>query len=118
MKHLLFLIVAASVYLHFYPNEEVTKFYNEQSVALKSMFSDFGDTKVRLKADKIYTDLESKLEKFSDKEVEHLKEITSSRENVKSYYFTICKTEKRDIVFHINNEKLVCGAIGKYTSLF
>ncbi|WP_246143431.1 hypothetical protein [Colwellia echini] len=109
--------MVASVYLHFYPNEEVTKFYNEQKVALQSMFSDFGDTKVRLKADKIYTDLESKLGKFSDKEIQHLKEITSSRDNVKNFYFSICKTEKRDIVFHINNERMVCAAISKYTNL-
>lgn len=117
MKQLLFLIVAASVYLHFYPNEKVTHFYNEQKVVFQSIFSDFGDTKVRLKSDKIYSDLESKLGRFSDEEVKHLKVITSSRENVKDFYFTICKTEKRDIVFHIYNEKMVCTAIGKYTSL-
>ncbi|MBU2870118.1 hypothetical protein [Colwellia sp. E2M01] len=117
MKHLLFLIVAAAVYLHFYPNEEVTKFYNEQKTAAQSMFSDFSDTKIRLKADKVYTDLENKLDRFSDKEVQHLKEITASRDDVKLYYFTICKTEKRDIIFHINNEQLVCNTISKYTNL-
>jgi len=117
MKHLLFLIVAASVYLHFYPNAEVTKFYNDKKLAVLIWFADFSDTKVRLKADKIYTDLEHKIDHFSDKEVEHLKVLTSSRNNVKTFYFTICKTEKRDIVFRLSNEKEVCSVINRYTSM-
>jgi len=117
MKHLLILIVAAALYLHFYPNEEVSNFYQEKITYLKGIFSEVSDTKVRLKADKIYTDLESELESFSEKEVERLKVITSSRQVVKEFYTQICKTEKRDIVFHITNEKKVCSTISKYTSL-
>lgn len=117
MKHLLILIVAAALYLHFYPNEEVTEFYNKQKQALLDGFSEFSDTKVRLKAEKIYLDLASDLDSFSDKEVKHLKEITSSRENVKAFYFSICKTEKRDITFHITNEKRVCATINRYTTM-
>ncbi len=117
MKHLLILIVAAALYLHFYPNEEVTQYYNEGKAVLLDGFSEFSDTKVRLKADKIYLDLQNELEAFSEKEVEHLKELTSSRENVKAFYLSICKTEKRDIVFHITNEKKVCATISRYTSM-
>lgn len=117
MKHLLILIVAIALYLHFYPNEEVTKFYNTQIQYLKDTFSEVGDTKIRLKSDKIYTDLESELENFSEKEVERLKVITSSRQVVKEFYTQICQTEQRDIVFHITNEKKVCSTIGKYTNL-
>ena len=117
MKHLLILIVAASLYLHFYPNEKVTTFYNKQKQALLDNFSDFSDTKVRLKADKIYLDLENNLESFSEKEVERLKEITSSRENVKEFYVTICQTDTRDIDFHIINQKKVCSTINRYTSM-
>ena len=117
MKHLLILIVAASLYLHFYPNEKVTTFYNKQKQALLDNFSDFSDTKVRLKADKIYLDLENNLESFSEKEVERLKEITSSRENVKEFYVTICQADKRDVDFHIINQKKVCSTINRYTSM-
>ncbi len=117
MKHLLILIVAAALYLHFYPNEEVTNFYQEKIGYLKGFFSEVGNTKVRLKADKIYTDLENDLENFSDKEVERLKVITSSRQVVKEFYTQICQTEKRDIVFHITNEKKVCSTISRYSSL-
>jgi len=117
MKHLLILIVAASLYLHFYPNEKVTEFYNEQKQALLDGFGEFSDTKVRLKADKIYLDLESELESFSEKEVERLKAITSSRDNVKAFYLSICQTDTRDIDFHITNEKKVCSTIDRYTSM-
>ena len=118
MKKLLILIVAAAVYLHFYPNEQVTQFYNESKQVLLNSFTEFSDTKVRLKADKIYLDLENDLASFSEKEVERLKVITSSRAVVKEFYFTICETEQRDIIFHINNEKKVCATISRYTSLF
>tara|TARA_R100001377_G_scaffold56238_1_gene33448 strand:+ start:2751 stop:3107 length:357 start_codon:yes stop_codon:yes gene_type:complete len=117
MKHLLILIVAASLYLHFYPNEKVTEFYNKQKQALLDGFGEFSDTKVRLKADKIYLDLESELEHFSEKEVERLKEITSSRESVREFYVTICQTDTRDIDFHIINQKKVCSTINRYTSM-
>ena len=117
MKHLLILIVAAAVYLHFYPNEEVTKFYNDSKAVLQDGFSEFGDTKVRLKADKVYLDLKCELENFSEIEVEHLQEITSSRKNVKAFYLSVCQTEKRDIVFHLTNEKKVCSTISRYSSM-
>jgi hypothetical protein len=117
MKHLLFLIVAASVYLHFYPNEKVTTFFNEQKQVLLGQFDELTDTKLQLKADKIYDDLADDLGSFSDKEVERLKKISTSRVNVKEFYSTICKTNKRDIVFHINNEKKVCKTISRYASM-
>ncbi len=117
MKHLLILIVAAAVYLHFYPNEKVTQLYNEGKAALLGGFSEFSDGKLRLKADKIYLDLESDLESFSEKEVERLKEITSSRDNVKAFYLTICKTDTRDTDFHINNEKKICLTINRYANM-
>ena len=114
MKHLLILIVAASLYLHFYPNEEVTTLYNEKKQFLVALFSELGDTKSRLKPEKIYQDLENKLESFSEKEIEHLKDISSSRDNVQAFHLTICKTEKRDVVFHLKNQQKVCSAISRY----
>ena len=118
MKHLLILIVAAALYLHFYPNEKVTQFYNTQKQTLLDGFGEFSDTKVRLKAEKIYTDLKPELGSFSDKEIERLKVITSERAVVKEFYYSICQTQKRDIVFHITNEKKVCSTISRYTALF
>jgi len=117
MKNLLILIVAVALYLHFYPNEKVTQFYNTQKQALLDGFGEYTDTKIRLKADKIYTDLEPELGSFSKKEIERLKVITSERAVVKEFYHSICQTQRRDIIFHINNEKKVCATIGRYESL-
>lgn len=118
MKKLLILIVAIAVYLHFYPNAEVSNFYNKNKEFLLDKFAELSDTQVRLKAEKIYTELEPRLGSFSEDEVAHLKGITSSRSNVKTFYTDICQTDARDIVFHIKNEKKVCLTISKFTNMF
>mgnify|MGYP000153248368 CR=1 FL=1 len=118
MKNLLILIVAIAVYLHFYPQPEVTKFYNEQMATVKEAFDEFSDTKVRLKPEKIFDELKPYFSTFSEQEVEHLKQITSSREAVKEFYFTYCSKPGRDVTFHIDNEKKTCSVISKYRSLF
>ncbi|MCP4985161.1 MAG: hypothetical protein GY928_03550 [Colwellia sp.] len=117
MKHLLILIVAAALYFHFYPNEQVTNFYQEKITHLKSFFSEVGNTSIRLKSDKIYSDLEGELASFSEKEIERLKVITSSRDVVREFYHQICQTNQRDIIFHIKNEKKVCNTISHYSSM-
>lgn len=118
MKNLLILIVAIAVYLHFYPQPEVTKFYNEQMATVKEAFNEFSDTKVRLKSDKIFDELKPEFTTFSEQEVEHLKQITSSRETVKEFYFTYCSKTERDHVFHLSNQQKTCSVIDKYRSLF
>lgn len=117
MKNLLILIVAAAVFLHFYPQPEVTKFYNEQKEALLDGFSEFSDTKVRLKADKVFTDLQAKLASFSAEEVKYLKEITSSRAKVKAFYQSYCKEQMKSITFHPNNQESVCHTISQYENM-
>ncbi len=117
MKNLLILIVAAAVFLHFYPQPEVTKFYNEQKEALLDGFSEFSDTQVRLKADKVFTDLQPKLASFSAEEVKSLKEITSSRAKVNEFYQSYCKEKTKSIIFHPTNQASVCHTISKYENM-
>lgn len=117
MKNILILIVAAAVYLHFYPQPEVTKFYNETKEALLDGFSEFSDTSVRLKSDKIFIDLKPKLNSFSAEEVDSLKEITSTRKNVNIFYQEYCKVEKRSAIFHPTNQSKVCKAIAQYENM-
>ncbi len=118
MKNLLILIVIIALFLHFYPQPEVTKFYDEKKSALLEGFAKFSDTKVRLKADKIYLDLKPQFTSFSKKEVKALKEITSSRENVKSFYAVYCLEKKRSATFHITNQTKVCNTINNYSAMF
>jgi len=117
MKNILILIVAAAVFLHFYPQPEVTKFYNETKETLLDGFSEFSDTSVRLKADKIYIDLKPELNSFSSDEVESLKEITSSRNNVNSFYQDFCKSKKRSAIFHPTNLSKICKTIAQYENM-
>jgi len=95
----------------------VTKFYNETKASFLEEFSEFSDTSVRLKADKIFIDLKSELNSFSSEEVNSLKEITSSRSNVKSFYQDYCIDSKRSIIFHPNNQAKICSTIDQYVSL-
>lgn len=117
MKNLLILIVAAALFLHFYPQPEVTQFYDEQKQTLLDGFEQFSDTKVRLKADKIFIDLKPKLDQFSAEEVDYLKEISSSRASVKSFFEDYCTSEKRSIIFHSDNQVKVCQTISQYESM-
>ena len=117
MKNLLILIVATALFLHFYPQPEVTKLYNEQKKGLLDGFAKFSDTKVSLKADKIFIDLKPKLKQFSTEEVKYLKEVTLSKENVKSFFDTYCTQKKRSIIFHSNNQVEVCKTISQYKSM-
>ena len=117
MKNILILIVAAAVFLHFYPQPEVTKFYNETKENLLDGFSEFSDTSVRLKAEKVFIDLKPELASFSAEEVDSLKEITSSRTNVNSFYQDYCKIKKRSAIFHQANQAKVCKTISKYESM-
>jgi len=117
MKNLLILIVAIALFLHFYPQPEVTKFYDEQKTMLLDGFEQFSDTKVRLKADKIFTDLTPKLGQFSAEEVAYLKEITSSRNNIKYFFEKHCIHDKRTIIFRTNNQAEVCNTIRQYQSM-
>jgi hypothetical protein len=117
MKKLLLLIVAIALYLHFFPNTEVNNFYNTQKEFVLEKISEMADTKVRLKAEKIYSDLEPKLEAFSKEEIIHLKEITSSRENVITFYNETCQKSVRDYIFHRKNQQKVCQAIAHYGNL-
>ena len=117
MKNILILIVAAAVFLHFYPQPEVTKFYNETKETLLDGFSEFSDTSVRLKADKIFTDLKPEFNSFSSEEVDSLKEITSSRDNVNSFFQEYCKGKKRSAIFHSTNQSKICKTIAQYENM-
>lgn len=117
MKKLLILIVFAAVYLHFYPQKELTLWYNEQKSQLLEAFSQATDTKVRLKADKIYQDLKPKFVHFKTQEQKYLKSITQDRQSLLNFYNEFCVEAKPNAKLHANNQKLVCKTITKYQSL-
>lgn len=117
MKNLLILIVAFALFLHFYPQPELERWYNDKKESALKLFSKATDTKVRLKSDKIFTDLAPQLQSFNVEEQKHLHEITATRDNVKDFYETYCGTNKRHFAFHPNNQAKVCRTIAKYSGM-
>ena len=117
MKNLLILIVAAALFLHFYPQPEIEDWFVEQKVAVSAAFSKATDTRVKLKADKIYNDLKSQFNSFTTEEQDFLKKITMDRESVKAFFTDFCKAEKQTPLLHRENQKKVCKTIEQYSSL-
>lgn len=117
MKKLLILIVAGALYFHFYPNEKLNTWLLEQKTMVLSYFSDATDTKIRLKADKVYQDLQRDFAQFNQQEKEYVAEITTSRQSVKNFYQQYCDTNKQTPKLHRDNLAKVCQVISKYSSL-
>ena len=117
MKNLLILIVSAALFLHFYPQPTVTKFYDDQKNKLLDGFAQLSDTKVRLKADTIFIDLAPKLTQFSAEEVKNLQEITASRTHVKNFFEEYCTNKKRNTIYNTANQIAVCKTISQYQSM-
>lgn len=117
MKNLLILIVAAALFLHFYPQPELEDWLAEQKALVINTFSDATDTQVRLKADKIYTDLKSQFGHFSDEEQIFLKEMTVDRKSVKAFFTEFCVDKQQSPHFHRENQTTVCNKIRQYSSL-
>ena len=115
MKHLLILIVAAAVFLHFYPQPEVTEFYETTIADLQEGFSEFSDTKVRLNTAKIRSDLEPNLKSFSKKETKQLDILLADRKKLRVFYYDFCKETKRSRHFQADNQADLCRVIGRYS---
>jgi len=118
MKKLLILIVAAAIFLHFYPQPKLESWFNEQKSMVLAKFSSATDTKVRLKSDKIYLDLKPKFSQFNADEQTFLKELTSSRDSVVEFYEKYCNAQQATPKLHQKNQKLVCDKMNEYQSLF
>ncbi|WP_440877543.1 hypothetical protein [Thalassotalea sp. PLHSN55] len=117
MKNLLILIVAIAVFLHFNPQPELEGKFEEYKEKILATFSDATDTKIKLKTDKIYQDLSADFNRFSDKEIEQIKQLSANRTAVKDFYSEYCFAEKGHAVFHSANLKKVCETINKYQAL-
>jgi hypothetical protein len=117
MKKLIIIIAFAALYLHFYPNEKLNTWYNQEKANLVTKFSEATDTGIKLRSEKVYTDLEPQFDSFSEEEIVELKNITATRAKVKNFYETYCNSDQESPIFnHINKEK-ICITIDKYAAL-
>lgn len=115
MKKLLILIVAAALFLHFYPQPELEDWFIEQKTVVMESFSEATDTQVRLKSDIIYNELKHEFDHFTNEEQAFLKEMTIDRKSVKSFFVTFCEANQRSPNFHRNNQEIVCRKISQYS---
>ncbi|WP_077340015.1 hypothetical protein [Pseudocolwellia agarivorans] len=118
MKKLLILIVSAAVFLHFYPQPELTQWYNEQKESMLTSFNNATDTKVRLNAKKVFSDLELSFNRFSPEEIEYATQVTANRDSIIEFYKASCEAYKPDYNFQAANQKTVCKTISKYHKYF
>ena len=118
MKKLLILIVAASVYFHFYPNEELNTWLHEQKTVALSYFSEATDTKVRLSTAKVYKDLSREFSQFNSEEQKYVAQLTENRETVIAFHHKHCENKKQTPKLHRDNLVIVCNTISKYSKYF
>jgi len=118
MKKLLILIVAAALFLHFYPQPKLEAWYTEQKAVVIDIFSEAADTKVRLKADKVYSDLESQLNSFSSEERDFVKELTNNRKSIENFFNDYCQGKQPSPFLHPRNQEKVCHTIAQYSAMF
>lgn len=119
MKNLLILIVAIAVFLHFYPQPELDKWFEQQKSIVLTKFSEATSTQVQLSPERVAKDIAKHFNTFRESERNHTHSITSSRSSIKQYYKEYCsQSVKRDQKLHQENQKKVCQSINKYTKYF
>ncbi len=95
-KNLLIIVVAAAVYLHFYPNEDVNKWVAEQKENADELFNETFDTKARVSPKKLLSAMQKDMQKFTKAEVAYLETLVESRSDLKEFNKTYCGTTKRN----------------------
>ena len=118
IKNLIIVIAAGALFLHFYPQPELTQWFDAQKNKAIVSFAQVTDVKVRLKSDVIYNELKPKFSQFNSKEQAFLKELTRSRQSVIDFYQQFCQTKRYTANLHRKNQTLVCNKISQYQSLF
>ncbi|QBY04276.1 hypothetical protein E2K93_07685 [Thalassotalea sp. HSM 43] len=116
-KKILVIIVAAAVYLHFYPNAELTAWYNEQIGSAKQNFSEIADTKARVAPSKILTVLQPEFKKYSKREVAYVESIAASRDDLRLFYDEYCPNLKTNTRLRRAYLQQVCDTVDQYRIL-
>ena len=114
MKKLFILIVFIAVFLHFYPQQALTTWYDKNKNKLQQTFSQLTGTKIRIKPQKVYQDIEPKINQFKPLEKKFVIKITRSREAILAFHHDFCENKKNSAHLHTKNQILVCNSIQKY----
>ena len=116
-KKILIIIVAAAVYLHYYPNEELTNWYNSSKEAAQTKFADISDTKAKVAPSKLISVLQQDFKTFSKNEVAYVKSLAESRDSLREFHKTYCGTNKNNNRLSKSHLQLVCSTLEQYRIL-
>ena len=116
-KKILIIIVAAAVYLHYYPNEELTNWYNSSKEEAQTKFADISDTNARVAPSKLISVLQQDFKTFSKNEVTYVKSLAESRESLREFHKSYCLTEKNNDRLSRDHLLKVCSTLEQYRIL-
>ena len=116
-KNLIIIIVAAAVYLHFYPNEELNEWYSATKLEAQESFSEIADTKARVAPSKLISVLQQDFKKFSKNEVTYVKKIAETRDSLKAFHKEFCVEPKDNPRLRRQYQLKVCSTIDQYRIL-
>ena len=116
-KKLLILIVAAAVYLHFYPNQELNEWFSTTKEEAQQTFAEISDTKAKMAPSKLISALQQEFKKFSKKEVAYVKLIAESRDSLKAFHNEYCVKPKDNPRLRREYQSTVCETINRYRIL-
>ncbi|WP_394171811.1 hypothetical protein [Thalassotalea litorea] len=114
MKKILILIVAAAVYLHYYPSPQLNAWWEEQKTAIDNKFNDVMDTKARVSPSKLLSVMAGDLRKASKNERAYIEQLTESRDNIRNYYNEYCSTGKHNRRLSKNLQLNLCSNIEQH----
>ncbi|MDN3652446.1 hypothetical protein QWY77_06675 [Thalassotalea ponticola] len=116
-KKLLVIIVAAAVYLHFYPNAHLTEWYNQQISKTKETFNSVAQTKAQVAPSKVLQVLQPEFKEYSKREIAYVESITESRDKLGNFYHQYCPNLKTNTQLRREFLKQVCDTVDKYRIL-
>lgn len=114
MKKILILILSIALFLHFFPQPEISQWYEDKKEAFLDKASSATTTSGKLKTNHIYNQLKEEYIGFSEKELSELRTITASTESVKQFYRESCEASGGSGNFHPDNLGKVCAKIKQH----
>jgi hypothetical protein len=117
MKKFILVIVAVALYLHFYPSSELNLWYEDKKSELYSIFASLSDTHISINTDKVYGEIARHFDSFSSEEMNYVRDITSSTNNLKTFHQNYCEKEQRNDALQGKNQQTICKLLKQYRSL-
>lgn len=116
-KKLLFLLTAAAIYLHYYPQPKLDALFVEYSNKVSEMLGENFGTQATKKASTVYDKLATGFNSFTPDEQALVKEISLNRASIKQFNEQHCRGSQRNHpVFHTDNLRKVCDQVHRFLS--